>query len=234
MPKTFVLKVGGSILSSSDEMLFNKENALKLKETLEPFIKQGNKFILCPGGGYLCRKYQKMAVELGADNARKDYVGIAAVNLNTEMLWSVFNEYADHFIPRYETFDKITELELKTAVLVSGVSKPGHSSDWDTVKLAIASKSFHIISLKNVDGVYTADPKKDPSAKRIDKLSWNEYLNVIGNPKEFVPGGNFPVDPIASRFAQENKISFYIIDGRDNTSLSNILNGGNFIGTTIY
>lgn len=233
MNRKIVIKVGGSILSTSDSNLFDVENAKKIKEILEPFFLLGDKFVLCSGGGYLSRKYQKIAAEAGADIKKQHFVGIAGINLNAEMLSTIFGKHADSFIPRYENFDTINNLEVKNNVLISAAGSPGHSSDWNTVKLALALGSKEIISLKNIDGVYTADPKKDPLAKKIDRLSWDEYLNVIGNPSEFTPGGNYPVDPLAAKLAKENNISFYIVDGRDLLNLKLLLEGKNFNGTRI-
>lgn len=234
MNKTTVIKVGGSILSTSEAEIFNLLNATKLKEVLERFIKNGDKFILCVGGGYLVRKYQKIVQSIGASTKKQHQIGIAGINLNAEMLSAVFAEYADLFIPKYKDFDNLKEFEVKNNVLISAAGSPGHSSDWNTVKLALASESKEIISLKNIDGVYTADPKKDPLAKKIDSLSWDEYLNAIGNPSEFTPGGNYPVDPLAAKLAKENNISFYILDGRDLSTLQSVLEGGKFSGTKIH
>ena len=58
-----------------------------------------------------------------------------------------------------------------------------------------------IINLSNTDYVYNSDPKINPNAKKIEKISWTEYRKLI--PKEWNPGLNSPFDPIASEMAEK-------------------------------
>ena len=90
-----------------------------------------------------------------------------------------------------------------------------------------------IISLKNIDAVYTGDPKTDPNAKPVEKISWKEYLDIIGNPTEHKPGANFPIDPIASRMAIESGLRFIVIGGKDMENFKKVLRGESFKGTIV-
>lgn len=233
--KTIVLKVGGSLLSRSEDTLFNFEYALRLKDTLLPLTQQGYKFILCVGGGFLTRKYQELFREQNIPDEDLHQIGVAIINLNAECLQSVFKEISQEQILRYADYDETSEISIpdEKPFLVTAAGKPGHSSDWNTAKLAVRSKSNTIISLKNVDGVYSADPKKDPNAKRIESLSWDEYLQIIGNVTEHHPGASYPVDPIASEFSKANNLKFYIIHGDDLENLAKTIRGENFNGSII-
>ncbi len=248
--KTIVLNIGGSILSLSDEVLFDFKKANEIKNALLPLVQEGYKFILPVGGGYICRKYQNLLRENSINDVNVDYAGIAAINLNAVMLRSVFGDLAEEKILRYEDFDSDEELSfeksdregavpdprlqfMKNFVISAAGSKVGRSSDWDTVHLAVRAKADKVLSLSNIDGVYTADPKKDPTAKRLDSLTWVEYKNIIGNPTEFEPGGHYPIDVVAANLAQENKISFCLLDRNDLGNLVKAIKGENFVGTTI-
>lgn len=227
-----ILKVGGSILAPSEDNLFDINKAKELKETLKPFIDSGNKFILSIGGGFLARKFGNMLKDAGFSEDDRDYAGIAVINLNAVLLKSVFGDLANEEIIRYEDFEEDSELTFEKPVIIAAASIPDRSSDWDAVKLALRSHANRVVSLKNVDGVYSADPKKDQNAKFLEKLTWQEYINIIGNPTEFLPGAHFPIDIRAAKLAQENNLEFDIM-GSDFNNLTNFLQGKKFKGTVI-
>jgi len=226
-----VIKVGGSILSLSDEDLFSFPMAYKIKESLTN--NDDKQYILCVGGGYLCRKYQRSMRDNNISDKEQHNVGVATINLNAAMLKSVFGEDAEEEILKYENYDEDYKLTLTKKFMITAAGSPGHSSDWNTVKLALRSDAKVIVSLKNVDGVYTEDPRKNSNAKKLENISWDEYINIIGNPTTFEPGGNYPVDIFAARLAKENAIKFYIISGNDFENMKKAINGESFIGTTI-
>jgi uridylate kinase len=233
MSKIWILKVGGSLLSPSEDKIFDFTFAKNLKETLLKYTIEGNQFILCIGGGYLCRKYQKILREEGYDDEDQHNIGVATINVNAEMLNSVFEETVERMILRYQDYDNETPIVFNKPFLITAAGGPGHSSDWNTIKLALRANSTEIISLKNIDGVYSADPTKNPNAKRINKLSWDEYLKVIGNPTEHAPGASYPVDPLASALAKEHNIKFYIVNGSDLANLEDLMAGKEFEGSVI-
>jgi len=79
--------------------------------------------------------------------------------------------------------------------------------------------------------LYDSDPKKNPQAKKIEKISWADYRALI--PKEWNPGLNSPFDPIASKLAEELKLKVVIINGKHLKRLEDFLNNKKFIGTII-
>ena len=233
MDKVTVLKIGGSILSLSDEELFSFSKANEIKGILAQFIEKGDKFICVVGGGYVCRKYQKSLKDNGYTEYDEHFVGAAINNVNALMLRAVFGELADKDLIAFKEMLSDEKIVIENSIQVGGGGIPGVSGDWDTVRLAIRSGAKEIVSVKDIDGVYTADPKKDPSATKLDKVTWDEYLNIIGNPSEHTPGGNFPVDPVAARLAKENGIKFHIISGKDLNNLKRLLDGDYSVGTVI-
>ncbi|MCF0262712.1 MAG: UMP kinase, partial [Sphaerochaetaceae bacterium] len=85
--------------------------------------------------------------------------------------------------------------------------------------------------LSNIAKVYTDDPRKNPEAKPIDTISWEDFRKMVGD--EWVPGKNAPFDPIASRLAQEAKLTVICADGRDTDNTIAILTNKPFNGTVI-
>ena len=88
-----------------------------------------------------------------------------------------------------------------------------------------------IVNLSNIDFVYTADPKKDPSAKPIEKISWAEFRKMI--PAEWDPGLSSPFDPIAAREAEALGLEVVVMNGKKLGEFSNYLAGKPFKGTVI-
>lgn len=233
MSELFVIKVGGSNFSISDEVLFDFNQLEKLKSLLLPLIEQGNRFILITGGGYIARKYESLLIQKNYPEYDVHYAGTAVCNLHAIMARAVFGDISEEKVVTFNDFENLNEIQFNKPVLFAGAAKPGPSSDWDAAVMADHFKAEVIISMKNINGVYSSDPKKDTNAKKIDKLDWNEYLNIIGNKERHIPGDNLPVDPIASRFSKEKFLSFYILDGNNLDSLANALNGQPFDGTII-
>jgi uridylate kinase len=231
--KILVVKVGGSIMSTSENELFSFKNAENLKLNLDSFAMTGSKFALCLGGGYLCRKFQKLLDLEGYGKNEQHDIGVASINMLAVMLKSVFGDMAEDRILRYEDYDQDSPINFDRSFMIAAAGSSGHSGDMNALKIALRLNSKVVISLKNIDGVYSADPNKDASAKRIDHLSWQEYLQIIGNPIEHVPGASYPVDPLASRLAEDKGVKFYVIKGDDYENLRCLLNGDKFIGSII-
>lgn len=228
-----VIKVGGSILSDSDEQLFDFDSAEKFKDLIKPFIEKGDKFILTTGGGFLARKYKKLLEDRNFPEYDLHYIGTSSCNQNAIMLRAVMGELAEEKVLTFDFIIEDSELKFEKPIQIAGGGPVGPSSDWDAVKLAIRSGAKEVISMKNINGVYSGDPKKDPSAKQIKNLTWDEYLQIIGNPSNHTPGGHLPVDPLAARMAKENGISFKILNGETFSEVKKAIEGGGFDGSEI-
>lgn len=233
MDNLFVIKIGGSTFSTSEEKLFDFEQANKLKETFKSLTEKGFKFILVTGGGFIARKYQKMIREAGLTDYDEHYAGTAINNLNATLLRGVFGDLAEEKIVAFSDFDKKEEIKFSKPILIAGAGHPGPSGDWDASYLAKYSNANKVISLKDIDGVYSADPDLDPTATKVENLTWDEYLNIIGNPEAHKPGGNLPVDPLASKFSKENGVSFVVLNGNDLNNFVKAISGEAFVGSTI-
>lgn len=234
MPQTYVIKLGGSIVSPDDKQIFDFSYLDKFRTLLEPYISSGNKFFVVLGGGYTMRRYRDLAEAAGLkDETQLHWIGTTVNVLHAEIVRAYFHDLADDGVYKYEDYYNDEPLVITKSIKVGGGGRPGTSGDVDAVKAAIKLGTTTVISLKNIDGVYSADPHKDPQAKRIDHLNWQEYLDIIGNPSEHTPGGNYPIDPLAARESQAHKLSFHICLGWDLTRLQAILDGQPFNGSTV-
>jgi predicted uridylate kinase len=230
---TFVVKVGGSYLSPSADRIFDFERAKDLYKTLIPFIEKGDRFIINVGGGYQTRLYQQMLRDNNIGDYDQHYVGTAVCNLNSIILRGVFGSLAENDVVTFNDFQNLENIEFKRSVLIAGAEKPGVSSDYNASTIAIHFGIKDIISMKNINGVYTADPKVDLSAVKLDNISWDKYFDIIGRVSIHQPGGHLPVDPHTVQLAKMNGLRYYIFDGAKINNLKNIILNKPFDGTII-
>ena len=190
-------------------------------------VAKGKKFIIITGGGKLCRRYNQAAEEIKSmTNEELDWLGIAVTRLNAEFVRLLFGSEAEGKIvldPKSFDFAK--------PVVLAGGWKPGSSTDLMAVQLAKNIGGKKVINLSNIDYVYDSDPRKNPAAKKLEKISWAEYRRV--SPKDWDPGLNSPFDPIASALAEKEGMEVVIMNCKPINNLESYLNGKKFKGTVI-
>lgn len=223
-----VLSVGGSIIAPEFvNTTFLKEFRLAIIKYLEE--NKDERLIFVCGGGSPARVYQEAYREItdNSNNQDQDWLGIKATHLNAELMKAIFSSYTDTSV----VIDPTSPFEWKSRILVAAGWKPGFSTDTDAVFLARRFGGKKIINLSNIKKVYTDDPKKNPNAQPIDKISWKHFRQMVGS--EWKPGLNAPFDPIASRIAEEENMTVICADGRDIKNTIAILKNEDFVGTTI-
>ncbi len=227
-----VISLGGSIVAPDGVDVKFLGDFVKL---IRSFIEadSGRRFIFVVGGGGPARRWQnayREAAEMcggGFVNEEADWIGIMATRLNAQLVKAAMGELCTQNV-----VTNPCEVEpLMGRVLVAAGWKPGFSTDYDAVLLAERFKADAVINLSNIEKVYTADPKTDPNATPIDKISWANFLSIVGD--EWVPGKNVPFDPIASRHAEKIGMKVICAAGKDLENLKKILSGAEYFGTTI-
>lgn len=233
MKTPIVIKLGGSIVSPDLETLFNFEYLTQLRKVLEKHFDKYSFFIVL-GGGALMRKYRSLAMKNGLTDANELHkIGTTLNVLHAEIVRAFYHDIADDDIFKYDDYYDDKKVEIQKNIKVGGGGRPGHSGDMDAVLGAIKLNCKSIISLKNIDGVYSKDPTKHNDTVRLDSVTWSDYLDII-KVDTHEPGGNYPVDPVTSRLALKHDIQFKICAGLNLDNLEKLLNNGDFVGTTIY
>lgn len=224
-----VMSIGGSLIVPNggiDTQFLQKLNAFIRAQLASHPDRQ---FFLVIGGGGTARHYidaGRAVIEKLTDED-VDWLGIHSTRMNAHLIRTIFHDIAHpHIIEHYEIIRKATE-----PVVVASGWKPGWSTDFDAVMLCEDYDVHTVLNLSNIQQVYTADPKKDPDAKPIDTMNWEEFRNLVGD--SWKPGMNAPFDPIAARKAQELGVKVIVLDGRDFANVENALEGKAFVGTTI-
>ncbi|MFA5095429.1 MAG: UMP kinase [Candidatus Paceibacterota bacterium] len=225
MEETIVISLGGSLIIPENlDLNFLKD----FKSLILSHVAKGKKFVIITGGGKICRKYQDVAKELtNPSDEDLDWIGIASLKLNAELLRVIFGEYAHPKV----ILNLSEKLSFDKPIIIGAAFGPGRSTDWDAVEGAKTLGAKKIINLSNTDYVYDSDPKINGSAQKIEKISWAEYRKLI--PKDWNPGLNSPFDPIASEMAEKEGIEVVIMNGKPIDNLAKCLNGEKFLGTVI-
>ena len=223
---TIVISIGGSVLAP---------------ETLEPDyihtlaalfkrLSQEHKFYLVIGGGALARKYIRTARALGADETVLDHLGIGATRLNARLLLAALGDCA-YPVPA-ETYDEARAQADIYPIVVMGGTEPGHTTDAVATMLGEQVGADEFINVTSVDGVYTADPKLDPNATKLPKLTPDKLIEITSR-QTHTPGPHIVIDPLAARVIKRSGMKTYVLDGRDLTALENAIIGKPFNGSII-
>lgn len=224
MQKAIVLSLGGSLIVPKEiDTAFLKEFVALVRS----YARRKRRFAVICGGGMTARAYQRAARKVAKlDDEALDWIGIEATRLNAFLLMRLFGRDAEETV----IYDPSRPFRFKKRIVVASGWKPGRSTDYDAVLIAKRLKADTIINMSNIDHVYSADPKKDRSAKPLKSLSWRAYRRMAGD--TWTAGLSLPFDPIAAREAQASKISVRII-GKDLKNFRNILDGRAWEGTVI-
>jgi len=158
--KTFVLSVGGSVFFSDK---LRAPEIAKFCEVINELKREGFEFVIVVGGGRVARVYQAGAKALGANNFDLDEVAIQITRANAMLFtYIIDNAWKEVLIDPKQAENVL--LLGKTPVF--GGFTPGQTTD--AVGATIAEMmNAEFINLSNVDGIYSADPNKEPSAKCI-------------------------------------------------------------------
>lgn len=226
MAKRHVISIGGSIIvpDSIDIDLIKR-----FSDIIRKYHKKGHKFAIFTGGGRLARNYINAAKELGVrDSDELDEIGIKSTLVNAELIRASLGKIATKNAFRNP---RIAASEPEEKVVVCGGWKPGSSTDYDAVIMAVEREVPHVINLTNVDYVYDKDPKKYRDAQKLKEMKWEKMLKITGS--KWKPGLSLPFDPKASKLAYEKRIKVIIANGNNLKNFENIISGKPFIGTTI-
>ena len=182
------------------------------------------------GGGKTARKYIESAREFGASEVFCDLIGIEATRLNAMLLSAAIGPEANMEPPK-DHLEALKALDSKKIVVMGG-TEPGHSTDAVAALLAEYMKADLFINASDVDGVYDKDPKKDRSAKRYDKITAEQLVDMIKT--KSVGAGRYElIDIVAVKVIQRSRIKTIFLSGRDLPNMKKAIEGRKFTGTTI-
>jgi uridylate kinase len=227
--ETVVMSVGGSLIvpdTIDTRFLTDLKNLIERQITLSE-----RRFVIIAGGGRTARRYQDAAASVTElDPEDLDWMGIHATRLNGHLLRTIFRDIAHPVI--ITNPDEIIDVPKDAHLVIAAGYRPGASTDLRAVQIAVHCGATKLMNLSNIDYVYTADPRKDSHAEKIEDITWMDFLKLI--PSEWNPGLSSPFDPVAARTAMGHRIEVTIVNGGKIDEIEKYLNDEPFIGTKIH
>jgi uridylate kinase len=218
---------GGSIIAPEKP---STELFQEIAKTVHALKSKKCEVLIVTGGGGPARMFMEAAKKFGASPVELDKIGIDVTRLHARMLISALGEIAE---PKpMTTFEAAVSAALKNKVPVMGGTTPGHTTDAVAAMLAKVSRSDMLIFFSDVDGVYTADPNRDPKAKKIEAMTTRELGKRFATVK-VEPGMKTIIDPVAAKLIERSKFKTLFMGVHEIKRLPKILEGASHSGTTI-
>ncbi len=230
--KRVLLKLSGEALAPQDraEGILDFDFIDKVAEQIGKCVSEGTQVAIVIGGGNIWRGKKGVQVT----RSRSDSMGMLATTINSLAVKTglehvgvpceVLSALPMDKIAEYYTNEKaISYLEAGKVVIISGGSgNPYFSTDTAAVLRAAELECDASLFAKNIDGIYTADPKKDPNAVKLEKLTYSE---IIAKNLE-------AIDLTAAAFGRENDISLIVFGLKEQDSIVRVC-AGEKLGTVI-
>ncbi len=230
--KRILLKLSGESLAGEDGFGIDPLQAEAIAERVRRVHMLGVEVAIVIGAGNLWRG--KQGLERGMDRATADYMGMLATMMNAMALMDALERagvytrvqsaiemraVAEPYIRRRA----IRHLEKKRVVIFgAGTGNPFFSTDTAAALRAVEIDADVLIKATKVDGVYDADPHKDPAARKFDSLS---YIDVLNRRLEVM-------DSTAISLCMENGLPILVINLWDAEALERALRGEK-VGTLV-
>ncbi len=221
-----VISVGGSVLVPT----LDTHCLMEWADALKNLVKHGHQVFAVVGGGGEARRYISVCRDIGLDEATSDEFGILITRINARLLISALGDCA---YPRVaESYLEAKEFALTGKIVVMGGVTPGQTTDAVAACLAEEMHAALMVNMTAIDGIYSADPKKDPAAIKYDTLSPQGLIDLIMKEK-LCAGSNMVIDLVAAKITERSGIPLVVIDGRDPALIGKALIDGEFNGTIV-
>lgn len=211
--KRIVLKISGEALRKPDSLdNITPEIVRNVAESIKQIQALGVQVAVVVGGGNIWRG--AAAAGRGMDRTMADYMGMLATIMNGIALQGALEDIGvetrvqtaievKNVAEPYVVRQAIGHLEKgRVVIFVAGTGNPFFSTDTTAALRASEIKAEIILKATKVDGIYTADPVKDPTATRYDRISYTEALS-----KRLAV-----MDSTAFSLCQDNKVPIMVFD----------------------
>jgi uridylate kinase len=185
--KRVLLKLSGEALMGDDAYGINRETVNAIVVQIKEIVEMGVQVGIVIGGGNIFRGVAPAAE--GMDRANADYMGMLATVMNAMALQDAMKHAGvparvqsalniESVAEPYIRGKAIRYLEEgKVVIFGAGTGNPFFTTDTAAALRGVEIDAEIVLKATKVDGIYTADPKKDPSATRYDVVSYDEAIN---------------------------------------------------------
>lgn len=231
--KRILLKLSGESLMGHQGYGIDPERLNEYASQIAEIVKQGVEVGIVIGGGNIFRGLQ--GASKGFNRVKGDQMGMLATTINSLALSSaleaigqkakVFTAINMHPIgEHYSSHRAIEALENgSAAIMAGGTGNPFFTTDTGAALRGIEIAADAMFKGTRIDGVYTADPEKDPTATKFDKISYDEVL----------ARGLRVMDLTATALCKENGLPIVVFDMDTVGNLKKVI-AGEPIGTFVY
>lgn len=231
--KRVLLKLSGESLMGKQGYGIDSQRLSEYARQIADAVAAGVEIAIVIGGGNIFRGLQGAAK--GFDRVKGDQMGMLATTINSLALSSALEEIgqparvftAINMFPIGEHYSNRRAMEAlqngTVAIIAGGTGNPYFTTDTGSALRGIEVQADVMLKGTRIDGVYTADPEKDPTATKFDRITYAEVLNR----------GLRVMDLTATALCKENGLPIIVFDMDTPGNLAKVL-AGEPIGTLVY
>lgn len=227
-----LLKLSGESLAAEQGTGIDAQRVADYATQIKEIVDAGVQVAIVVGGGNIFRGLKGAAQ--GFDRVKGDQMGMLATVINALALSSALEAISQPaqvftaigMFPIGEPYSKWRAIEAmqagKVAICSCGTGSPFFTTDTGSTLRAIEVEADVMLKGTRVDGIYTADPEKDPTATKYEQLTFQEALTKRLK----------VMDLTAFALCEENKLPIYVFDMNKKGNLLRVVSGEN-IGTEV-
>ncbi len=234
MPRSLPTPAAPIVVSVGGSVLFTGAGDREYLENLAELLRRCGRelpLVVTTGGGRTAREYIRLGRELGLTEVELDEVGIDVTRLHARLLAARIGPPCPARPPT-TVADAVHELRRASPVILGG-TEPGHTTDGVAALLAVRLRAARVVNATDVDSVYDRDPRTHPDARRIARLTWEEFRSMVAAATTGEAGQNFLFDRLGAESLARASIPLWVVSGRDLPNLEAALKGQSFQGSRI-
>jgi len=221
--KRILLKLSGEALAKGADGILNFDFIAEVASKIKKCYDDGVQIAIVVGGGNIWRG--KTGTQIS--RTRSDHIGMLATVINSLAVQTGLENAGipaatmtaipmQQIAEPYVRDKAVAHLESGKAVIVAcGSGNPFFSTDTAAILRAVELDADIALFAKNIDGVYTADPKLDPNAKKLDSISYNDILkNDLA-----------VIDSTAAALGRENSLPILLFGLNEPENIISAVNG---------
>ena len=232
MFKRILLKLSGESLAGENKQGIDTERLNQYAEQVKAIAARGVQVGIVIGGGNIFRGLS--GAQRGFDRVKGDQMGMLATVINALALQSALEAIGQpvrlltsiRMEPVGDFYSPAKAIRLldkgNVVILAGGTGAPYFTTDTGSSLRALEIKADVMLKGTRVDGIYTADPEKDPTATKFDEITYDEVIRR----------GLKVMDLTATAMAKENGLPIYVFNMDQVGNLEKVINGEK-IGTLV-
>ena len=230
--KRVLLKLSGEALAPENGTGIDPTSAKEIAAQVKTVVQLGANLAIVIGGGNIWRG--KIGLELGMDRATADYMGMLATVMNSLALMDALEQIG--VTTRVQTSIEMRSIaepyirrralrhieKSRVVIFAGGTGNPYFTTDTAAALRAVEMNADLQIKATKVDGIYDSDPKKNPDAKKYDRLN---YMDALSKQLQVM-------DATAISLCMENHMPLMVLNLWEEGSLEKALMGDK-VGTLV-